>query len=363
MRMARWMRFALVLALVLGCNDDDEGVIVGGAGCGGSPTPVDDDSADDDDDSTGDDDDDSTGDDDDSADDDDDDSTGDDDDDDDTTAPPVDCENLPDGPFAFNVIYGPRATEDLAFDDQGNLIGADNGNLFKSPYADTPQLWVPGSGHFLAGLRAVPSGDIVYSDVSDGTLYKVSPDGVRSPLLSGMNYGNGLEVDLDGYVYVAEQSGGRVRKVDSVTGDFEVVAQGMNNPNGIAFSPDYRTLYIGSFGGGTIHALEFDEHGNPGDLTVFASDVGNGQLDGMAVDACGNVYVCEYIAAKVWRFTPDGDGHPIILLGSETTWIPNMQWGSGIGGWDPLSLYVLDISASKLYEVPIGVPDKPRGYP
>jgi hypothetical protein len=40
-----------------------------------------------------------------------------------------------------------------------------------------------------------------------------------------------------------------------------------------------------------------------------------------------------------------------------------MQWGSGIGGWDPMAMYVLDISSNKLYEVPLGVPDKPRAYP
>jgi len=330
MKLARWPHLLLLIALVVGCNDEDDGVIVGGTGCGGSVQPIDDD-----------------------------DSAG----DDDATAEPWDCDNLPDGPFAFNVMYGPRATEDLAFDDLGNLIGADNGNLFQSPYSGSPQLWVPGSGHFIAGLRALPNGDIVYSDVSNGTLYKVTPDGVRTALLSGFNYGNGLEVDLDGNVYVAEQSGGRVRRVDGKTGDYDVVADGLNNPNGVAFSPDYSILYVGSFGGGTIHAIEFDEHGNPGAPTVFAADVGNGQLDGMAVDACGNVYVCEYIAAKVWRFSPDGQGHPVILLGGETTWIPNMQWGSGIGGWDPLSLYVLDISSNKLYETPLGVGDKPRAYP
>ena len=348
-----------LLVLLTACNDDD-GVIVGGAGCGPpDPGPGDDDSGADDD-STGDDDD-VTGDDD-SADDDsaDDDAT----DDDDDTTEVLDCESIPPGPFDFTVIWGPRATEDMAFDDQGFVIGADSGTLFKSPYQGQPQQWVPGAGGFISGLRALPSGDIVYSDVNTGTLYKVTPDGVRTALLSGMNYANGLEVDLDGFVYVAEQSGGRIRRVDSTTGEFTILAEGMNNPNGITFSPDFSTLYIGSFGAGTIHALEVSPDGTPGALTLFADDVGNGSLDGMAVDACGNVYVCEYIAAKVWRFPPDGQaGQPVIFLGSETNWIPNMQWGSGIGGWEVESLYVLDISANKMYEVPLGVPSKQYAYP
>ena len=84
----------------------------------------------------------------------------------------------------------------------------------------------------------------------------------------------------------------------------------------------------------------------------------------MGVDACGNVYVCEYIAAKVWRIPPQG-GVPqlVVNLSSQTSWIPNMGWGSGLGGWDPLTLYVRDISSGKMYAVPVGVPGKPRKYP
>ncbi len=44
----------------------------------------------------------------------------------------------------------------------------------------------------------------------------------------------------------------------------------------------------------------------------------------------------------------------------ETEWIPNFQWGSGVGGWDEETIYLLDISADKMYEIPVGVPEKPR---
>ena len=70
------------------------------------------------------------------------------------------------------------------------------------------------------------------------------------------------------------------------------------------------------------------------------------------------------MAAKVWRIPPNGQNPLVIVdLSAETSWIPNMQWGSGVGGWDPLVLYVRDISSGRMFEVPVGVPSKPRKYP
>jgi len=284
--------------------------------------------------------------------------------DDDTAAVEFDCDDLPQGPFEYAILFGPKATEDLAFDDQGNVIGADVGNLFKSTYAGDASIWVPGAGGFIAGLRALPSGDIVYSDVTTGTLFRVDGDGAHVAVLSGLQYANGIEVDLDGHVYVAEQTGGRVRRIDPYSGEFDMVAEGLPDPNGVSFSPDYRTLYVSSFGSGAIYAVPFDEHGQPGEPEAIVQQLGYGMLDGMAVDACGNIYVCEYWAAQVWRISPDGSQQQrIVDFSGDTEWIPNMQWGSGLGGWATDRLYVLDIAATKLYEVPVGVPDKPRAYP
>ncbi len=358
-RLGPWIA---LLALLLACDDGaDSGDVTLGAGCsGGQIGPGDDDAGDDDsgDDDTADDD---TADDDTADDDSGDDDTGDDDTGDDDT---IDCDNLPQGPFSYTVLYGPKATEDMAFDDQGHVIGADNGNLFQSTYDGQFTIYLPNAGGFIAGLRALPTGEIVYADVSSGTMFRVDKQGVKNAVLSGLQYANGLEVDLDGYVYAAEQDGSRVRRIDPWTGDYDVVADDLYNPNGVSFSPDYRTLYIGSFGGGTILQLEFDKAGNPLGVSPLYTDLGNGMLDGMGVDACGNVYVCEYIEAKVWRISPDGKERSLVVdLGPETDWIPNMQWGSGVGGWQADHLYVLDISANKMYEVPVGVPGKYRAYP
>jgi sugar lactone lactonase YvrE len=282
-----------------------------------------------------------------------------------TTGAPIDCAAIPQGPLTYTIKNGPKASEDLAFDHEGNLIGALNGDLFKSPFDGPPQLWVPGAGGFVAGLRANANGMIVYNDTS-GTMFRINPQGAKEPVLSGLEYANGLEVDLLGFVYVAEQYGGRVRRIDPATGEFTILAEGLDNPNGLSFSPDYRKLYVGSFSfrAGTITAIDLDEQMVPTSVYPFKENIGGGELDGMAVDACGNVYVCEYAAAIVWRISPDGVSmNPLVNFGQDTWWIPNMQWGSGVGGWDRETLYVLDLSQNRQFEVVVGVPDKPRAYP
>jgi len=281
-----------------------------------------------------------------------------------TTGAPIDCAALPQGPLPYTIKPGPKASEDLAFDDAGNLIGAQAGSLFRTPFDGNPHLWVPGAGGFIAGLRATANGVIVYADNDTATLFRINEGGAKEMVVGGLEYANGLEVDLDGWVYVAEQSGSRVRRVDAATGEFTILAEGLNNPNGLSFAPDYRTLYVGSFGGGTITAIKLNEDMTPASVEPFASGIGGGALDGMAVDACGNVYVCEFGPATVWRISPDGlTMAPLIELGGDTGWIPNMQWGSGVGGWDRETLYILDFGATRVFEVPLGVTDKPRAYP
>lgn len=281
--------------------------------------------------------------------------------DDTTTGPPVDCDAIPSGPFPYTIKSGIYATEDFAFDDQGNLVGANAGNLFRTQYDGTPQLWVPGAA-VAAAVRATSDGVIVYA--GGDNLTRINMFDAPEVIIGGLSYPNGMDVDLDGHVYVAEQSGSRVRRVNAETGEFTILAEGLSAPNGVSFSPDYQTLYVGSFGGGTITAIHLNPDMTTDYVDLFYGGIGGGALDGMAVDACGNVYVCEYVAATVWRIPPDGSTiEPVVYLNAETGWIPNLQFGSGYGGWDTHTLYVLDFGAGRVFEVPVGVPDKPRAYP
>jgi len=101
------------------------------------------------------------------------------------------------------------------------------------------------------------------------------------------------------------------------------------------------------------------EGGEDGDGEVGMEE--NGGLDGLRVDACGYIYVTEYVVGKVWRFTPDGKDVEL-LINPGTSWVPNMHWGNGVGGWDENTLYVMDREGGNLFTVPLGIPSKNAIY-
>ncbi len=401
--------------------------------------------------------------------------------------PAVDCTGLVALPVTATSISGFSGSEDFAFDADGNLVSNKDGSVTKQPKTGSGTLLIGGFGD-TAGTRYLSNGDLVIADVSNGTLKRIKPDGETSDILAGFSYPNGVEVDEQDFVYVAEHDAGQIRRVNPDTGEFTVIATGLTNPNGLSFSPDYRTLYVNSFGGGTVHKVTVDDSGtwaapvllgdifdgeggpcedkaagdfcdasfeagvctdsggtlgcdtslngseffeaacngigsgepcsvtisatefpgtcqggscNPdqsprktcegkqeGDactaahqdfgafdgtcsegfgsgISCFPGDAGGptqrGGLDGMAVDACGNVYVTEYTVGFIWRFTPEGVREKVVTLPS--FWIPNMHWGSGIGGWEEGILYVMDRDEGRLFELDLGIHEKERVYP
>ena len=84
-----------------------------------------------------------------------------------------------------------------------------------------------------------------------------------------------------------------------------------------------------------------------------SSEYGGG-IDGLGVDACGNVYASEYEDGNLWRISPDGTIEKLANL--PAMWIPNMRWGRGLGGFDSNVLFVADRDDARLFAVSVGVP-------
>jgi len=86
----------------------------------------------------------------------------------------------------------------------------------------------------------------------------------------------------------------RVYRIDPATGTSTVVADDFVRPNGLAFSPDEKQLYIVDSGithGGPAHIRVFDVDGATlRNGRVFAEDFAPGLTDGIRVDVDGNVW-------------------------------------------------------------------------
>jgi len=126
----------------------------------------------------------------------------------------------------------------------------------------------------------------------------------------------------------------------------------------------HRHLYVASNLSGDIEVIDFDDTMTPlGPPTFFAAP-GSTNLTGLGVDACDNVYALDATAAAVLRIRPqDAAVEVLVEAGVNSVAFGNLQWGSGIGGWDRETLYVLDVVGDRVVEIEVGVPDKPRAYP
>jgi gluconolactonase len=114
--------------------------------------------------------------------------------------------------------------------------------------------------------------------------------------------------------------------VSADLGSIHVLVWDFVVPNGLAFSPDERILYVNDSRRGHIRAFDVEESGLLAMATdrVFATlqDERIGVPDGMKVDVEGNVYCTG--PGGIWIFDRDGTHLGTVATGAQTT---NVAWG------------------------------------
>jgi gluconolactonase len=169
---------------------------------------------------------------------------------------------------------------------------------------------------------------------SDGSIYFTDP-GLRVPLAE-------REVEHAGVYRIAPD--GAV----SLVADFEY-------PNGLAFSPDERLLYVANTRWAQyIHVLELDADGRMARRRIFAdmsSDETDGVPDGMKVDVEGHVYCTG--PGGTWVFAPDGTRLGVIRT-------PEVPANLAFGGPDLQTLFFT--ARTSVYTLRAKVPGQPHPW-
>jgi hypothetical protein len=275
------------------------------------------------------------------------------------TAPPLDCTTpppIPAGLAPYDTFFGWGQAEDFDLDGEGYHVAVPSRDLRGRLPDGTTRVMSPNVSASPAGTRVMPDGDWIVADVATGSLVRVAAaTGGQTTLLGGLSYPNGVEVGTDGYVFVAETDANRVRQVDAITGEQFEVTVGATAANGLILSPDEQILYIGSFGAGKVWGVPRLGPTSWGERFVLMDQDGfSGGFDGINVDACGNVYVTEYIRGDIWRITPDG-AQVEKFVSLPSSWIPNLRWGHGMYGWETDILYVADRDQGRIFAVHAGI--------
>jgi len=188
------------------------------------------------------------------------------------------------------------------FDLQGRLILCEGDNRRVTRTAGDGRIEILMDRY--EGKRLNRPNDVVCK--SDGSIYFTDP-GLRVPLAE-------REVPHAGVYRVAPDG------TQSLVADFEY-------PNGLAFSPDERYLYVANTRWAQyIHVLELDPGGTMVRRRIFAdmsSDDKEGVPDGMKVDVEGRVYCTG--PGGTWVFAPDGTRLGIIRT-PEVPRQPGLRW-------------------------------------
>ncbi|WP_309070638.1 SMP-30/gluconolactonase/LRE family protein [Arthrobacter sp.] len=164
-------------------------------------------------------------------------------------------------------------------------------------------------GSALTSAQFGPADERLYvTDFLSGSIRSMTPEGqdVRDEFTGEIDgtpmQPDDVSFDMDGNLYVTDAAGardpyweptGRIIRLDGTTGDATVLADELESPNGIGFSADFGGLWISLNTGNRIDHLTLSDDGTEVSTAFPAVYVsaGVGQLDSIAVDAAGNLYI------------------------------------------------------------------------
>ncbi|HET9148166.1 MAG TPA: SMP-30/gluconolactonase/LRE family protein [Acetobacteraceae bacterium] len=180
-------------------------------------------------------------------------------------------------------------------DREGRLISCEHGGrrVSRTEYDGSVTTLADSFG----GKKLNSPNDVVVK--SDGSIWFTDP-------------AYGIDTDYEGNRAEGEQGACRVYRIDPAGGEVTVVADDYERPNGLAFSPDEKTLYIADTGvtereDGPHHirAHEVIDGVRLGPGRVFAV-IDPGFADGFRIDEDGNVWTSCGSGNGVAVFGPDG---------------------------------------------------------
>jgi gluconolactonase len=217
------------------------------------------------------------------------------------------------------------------------------------------------------GMTLDHEGRVLACEHSGRRVSRVGPDGAAETVVDNfegkrLNSPNDVVVRSDGSIYFTDPpyglpslSVGKDLPFNGVfradpRGTLHLVADDFERPNGLAFSPDERILYVDDSARFHIRAFEVAADGSLSGGRVWAElRAGPGETgvpDGMKVDREGNVYCTG--PGGVWVFGPDGRKLGRIVL-------PEVPANLAFGDADWQTLYLT--AQTSLYRMRVNVPD------
>ena len=225
--------------------------------------------------------------------------------------------------------YGQPGSNGLTLDQQGRLTINEHGNRRVTRLEKDGSLTVLADRY--EGKRLNSPNDLVYR--SDGTLYFTDPPFGLPKFFDDPR----KELPFSGVFSLQN-------------GKLQLVTTDLTGPNGIAFSPDEKYLYVTNWDEKKKVVMRYESHadGTASNGKVFfdmTSAPGEDALDGMKVDQRGNLYVSG--PGGLWIISPEGKHLGTVIAPKHPH---NMAWGDD----DGKTLYLC--ARSGLYKMRLNIP-------
>lgn len=248
--------------------------------------------------------------------------------------------------------------EGPSFDRHGNLYVTD------IPYGRVFRIDAGGDWSLVAeydgwpnGLKIHRDGRIFIADYKRGIVLLDPQRGAVTPFLThsrseGFKGVNDLFFDADGTLYFTDQGQtgqqdptGRVFTYDLEKDRLTLLINNGPSPNGLVMDLAQNALFVAMTRGNAVWRLPIQRDGGTSKVGIFTAMAGGvSGADGMALDAQGNLYVCDAGNACVWVFDPHAVPLYRIRSCTEGRTLTNLAFG----GQDNKQLFITDASTGTI---------------
>ncbi|WP_406067767.1 SMP-30/gluconolactonase/LRE family protein [Streptomyces sp. NBC_01020] len=182
-------------------------------------------------------------------------------------------------------------------------------------------LYTDATSRFSSLQFSPADGKIYVTDYDHGKIDRLNPDGTGfTTVFSGPVDGRSMVPDdiafnKAGDMYITDYQGslkkpdGRVVRLDADGSNPIVLQDGLSDPNGISFTPDFSGLWVGEYNLGreNYFTLAPDGKSFTGGGVGMSANVGTAGFDSNTVDSAGNVYQVVLGAGKILVWNRTGD--------------------------------------------------------
>jgi gluconolactonase len=263
--------------------------------------------------------------------------------------------------------------EGPSVDKDGNILTCDSLGKFirkVTPYGEISAYIQVGSGS--CGSAFDKDGNLYLCNYACHHILKVdmktlewkiaaerTPDGetLRGP--------NDLTWDNKGRLYFSDPSGSGIATIGNVCyidldGKCKKFATGFGYPNGVAFTKDYKFLYLADFYSEVIWKIEVNDDGTAGRRHFFYYMGQNKAADGIRTDAEDHLWIANCYDNELLRVSPEGK----LVYTIKMPGVPGKSLTTNMcfGGPDMRTAFVTthDQGDGKLYSIRMPAPGMPQ---